>query len=286
MSKLDAVQRALREGGMPELVRRTRLWTASRVYPGTIPEPARKRRPATAPPAAPPGPRSTASDVAHAEAFAWFETRRAMYDRLASAVAPYVEKNGVFFDVGGNIGYFTHVLAEHTGFTGTVHLFEPIGNLARLCAITLADAPFTAEIHEYGLSNEDATIDIFVGGDGNLGWNTMVADKANPNMRSSRIQVRAFSGTGITDVPSFIKIDVEGAEHRVFAGMIESLASWPVKPVILCEIGWGVSHPQWSEELVAFGDLAAIGYRTVDLDGEPLDVTALTKTTDVLFLPA
>jgi FkbM family methyltransferase len=286
VSKLDSVQAALKQGGVPELVRRTRLWTAARIYPGTIPTPgpARAKKVPQAP--KPPVPRATASDVAHADALAWFEGRRAIYERLAAAVAPYVRPDGVFYDVGGNIGYFTKVLAEQTGFHGTVHLFEPVPNLAKLCAVTLADAPYTAHIHEFGLSNEDATIDIFVAGDGNLGWNTIVADKASAGMVSSQIQVRAFNGAGIDDVPSFIKIDVEGAEHRVFAGMVQSLAAWPVKPVILCEIGWGRNHPQWTEELAAFGDLAAIGYRTTDLDGEPLDVTTLEKTTDVLFVPA
>ena len=178
------------------------------------------------------------------------------------------------------------MLAERTGFRGTVHLFEPVPNLATLCKQTLADVPYTAHVHEFGLSDADASIDIFVAADGNLGWNTMVADKATADMVASQIQVKAFNGAGITDIPSFIKIDVEGAEHRVFAGMIEALASWTKRPVILCAIGWGVNHPQWEEELAAFGDLAALGYRTVTLEGEPVDVTTLQKTSDVLFLPA
>ncbi len=287
MSKLVAVQSALKEGGMSELVRRTRLWTAARIYPGTIPAPLPVGRPAAKKvPAKPAVPLATASDVAHADALAWFEGRRATYERLAAAVAPYVKPDGVFYDVGGNIGYFTKVLAEQTGFRGTVHLFEPVPNLAGLCALTLADAPYTTHIHEFGLSNEDASLDIFVSSDGNLGWNTIVADKATAGMVSSQIKVKAFGDAGITDIPSFIKIDVEGAEHRVFAGMIDALAAWTTKPAILCEIGWGVNHPQWAEELAAFGDLAAIGYRTVDLDGLPVDVTTLQRTTDVLFLPA
>lgn len=292
MSKLDSVQSALKEGGVPELVRRTRLWTAARIYPGTIPAPrppAKPQRKAQAKATGAPKPvvpKATASDVAHAEALAWFEGRRATYERLAAAVAPYVDPQGVFYDVGGNIGFFTKVLAEQTAFTGTVHLFEPVPNLAKLCAMTLDGVPYTAHIHEFGLSNEDASIDIFVSGDGNLGWNTIVADKASSGMVRSQIQVRAFNGAGITDVPTFIKIDVEGAEHRVFAGMVQSLASWPTKPAILCEIGWGIHHPQWAEELAAFGDLAAIGYQATDLEGNPIDLTTLTKTTDVLFLPA
>jgi FkbM family methyltransferase len=308
VSKIASVRAALNQGGVPELTRRTRLWTAARIYPGTIPAPrppaakkaaakkaaakkaaARKaaaQRAAAKPAVKMAAPPALASEVVHAVALAWFEGRRANYERLAAAVGPYVDPDGVFYDVGANIGFFTRVLAEKTAFRGTVHLFEPVPNLAKLCATTLAGVPFTAHIHEFGLSNEDATIDIFADDNGNLGWNTIVADRATEGMARSQIQVRAFNGVGIGDVPSFIKIDVEGAEHRVLAGMRESLVSWPVKPVILCEIGWGQNHPQWAEELAAFAELAAIGYRTVDLNGEPLDVSALAKTTDVLFLPA
>jgi FkbM family methyltransferase len=286
MSKIDAVRSALNNGGVPELVRRTRLWSAGRIYPGTMPEPRRPRPAARRTPVQPDTVRATASDVDHAAALAWFENRRPVYERLAAAVAPYVDPSGVFYDIGGNIGYFTKVLAEKTDFRGTVHLFEPVPNLAKLCAITLADVPYTAHIHEYGLSDADATLDLYISNDGNLGWNTMVAEQASAGMARTQIQVREFAAAQIGDVASFIKIDVEGAEHRVLAGLTPALATWPVKPVILCEIGWGTRHPDWDEELAAFGDLAAIGYRVVDLDGQPVDITSLTKTSDVLFLPS
>lgn len=288
MSKYRAVRSALADGGVELLIRRTRIWAAGRIYPGTIPSPPKAKRPGDARRAGKrpaKAPVSTASDVSHADALAWFEQRRDKYERLAQAVAPHIVRDGVIYDIGANIGYFTKVLAEQTGFRGKAHLFEPIPNLTKLCAETLRDAPFDVHIHEYGLGNADATLDIYVGV-GNLGWNTMVSDKAHSNMDRLQVAVKDFNKTGISDVPSFIKIDVEGAEHLVFGGLIESLATWPTKPVILCEIGWGVTHPQWDEELAAFADLAAIGYQAVDLDGAVVDLTTLNKTTDVIFLPS
>lgn len=297
MSKFASVRAAFQAGGAPEVVKRTRLWAASRIYPGVMPQPrpplAKKAaaKKAAAKKAAAPRPTPDAPvlqdalKVDHEAALAFFENRRASYEHLADVIKPYLDPDGVFYDVGANIGFFTRVVAERTGFRGTVHLFEPVPNLARLCRQTLADVPFTAHLHEFGLSNEDSSFEIYTAGDGNLGWNTMVADRAQANMTRSTVEVRAFASLDIDDVPAFIKIDVEGAEHLVITGMLDSLARWERKPVILCEVAWGTGHPQWEEELAAFQQLADLGYRVVDLEGAPFDLSTLTRTTDLLFLP-
>ena len=281
VSKIASARNALREGGISELTRRTRLWMAGRIYPGDIPQPRQPRQPRR-----PAAPKPSASDVDHERAYAWFESRRSTYEELAAASAPYVDPDGVFFDVGGNIGYFTKVLAETVGFRGAVHLFEPVPNLAALCAITLKDVPYDVHIHQFGLAEQDATADIYIGADGNLGWNTMVAEKTQAGMSAMKIQIRAFADLEIASIPTFVKIDVEGAEHRVIEGMLASLRSWPTRPTILCEIGWGRNHPQWNDELAVFAELESLGYRTVDLGGSPVVLADLDKTTDVIFLPS
>lgn len=237
------------------------------------------------PPVAKPAAKPTASTVDHATAMAFFERRRPTYQKLAAAVAPYVDKDATLFDVGANIGFFSLVLAEELGFEGTTHLFEPVPHLAGLCRETLKDARFEWKLHEFGLSDEDASLDIFIAADGNLGWNTMVAEKASKGMTRVPIAVRAFETAGIEDQPSFVKIDVEGAEYRVIRGMRRSLETWTTRPVILCEIGWGQSHPSWDEELEVLRSLEALGYETRDLAGNAIDLAEIKKTTDVLFVP-
>lgn len=295
MRKVAAARSALDRGGVPELIRLTRKWLAVRLYPGTLPQPARPLSPSKTSPvpvkaavavpvkAATGG--TSAGDVNHAQALAWFDTRRPIYDRLAAAVAPYVDRTGVILDVGANIGYFTKVLGETTDFQGTVHLFEPIPNLAELCRTTLMDTPFKTNVHKFGLSDEDTSVDIFICADGNLGWNTIVAEKAYRGMEPLQIQVRKFDASGIEGTPSFVKIDVEGAEYKVLKGMLGAIEGWSPRPAILCEIGWGQGHPAWDQELEVFRSLEKLGYRTLDLDHNPISVDDLTKTTDVLFLP-
>jgi len=193
--------------------------------------------------------------------------------------------DGVFFDVGGNVGFFTEVLSDTVGFRGTVHLFEPLANLAELCAENLSGKDYTAVTHAYGLGACDEKTEIFVAADGNLGWNTLIADKTQPEMTKAPIEIRTFATAGIHDVPDFVKIDVEGAEYLVLQGLLPALRSWARLPVILCEIGWGESHPAWDDELAVFDELAALGYTTQDLDGAPVDIAAIRKTTDVLLVP-
>lgn len=278
MSKLRAARKAVVDGGVPELTRRTRIWLASRIYPGELPRAGRPRRPRS------PKARQTASDVDRASAVAWFETRRATYEKLARAVSPHVDPDGVFFDVGANVGYFTKILCEMTAFRGIVHLFEPVPNLARIAAETLEGVPFDVHLHEFGLGAADTSVDLFIGADGNLGWNTIVQEKAAAGVQRIQIDIRAFADLDIPDVPQFIKIDVEGAESQVLRGMLPALRAWTPRPAILCEVGWGKRHPQWEDELDVFDELSEIGYRATDLDGVPVVLADLERTTDVIFV--
>lgn len=289
MSKLSAARNAYRRGGARGLTESGRRYLAGVIYPGQMPSPPapprRKRPRSKATPAAAPI-QESALTVGYEEAMAWFGGRDATYRRLAGAIAPYLDEGGVLFDVGANVGYFTKVVVEVTGFRGSAHLFEPLPHLNELCARTIADLSCRAELHEFGLGDADTTIELRVSPRGNLGWNTMVVEKTWDSMIPVDVPVRTFDGCGVTETPSVIKIDVEGAEHRVLTGMLDSLARWETKPVILCEIGWGQGHPEWEAELAAFDALAALGYRATTLEGDAVDVRELAQTSDVLFLPA
>ena len=229
----------------------------------------------------------SALTVRHEDALGWFEHRRKTYERLVDAVGEYVPADGVVFDVGANIGFFTQVLVERTGFRGRVHLFEPVPNLADLCEQSASSLTCTATVHRLGLSDETGTVTIFIGSDGNLGWNTLVAERASQRaMTPVDITVSRFDELGIADRPDFVKIDVEGAEYRVLEGMLPAIGAWTTRPVILCEIGWGTSHPAWDAELAAFDRLVALGYTATHVDGRPVDLRALDRTTDIIFVPA
>lgn len=288
--------RAYRRGGPAELVRSGRRQVARLVWPGTLrtvspraaaaPKPAPPKPAPPKPKPAPPAPPvHQATSVSYADALAWFERRRPNYERLIGAVAPYVDPDGLVLDVGANIGYFSQTLCEQARFRGTVHLFEPLPHLAELCRVTAERLPCTAVVHEVGLSDAAADVELYVAAQGNLGWNTMVKGRTSADMVPVTVAVDTFDGVGVEGTPCLVKIDVEGAEWRVFGGMLAALERWSPRPAILCEIGWGTQHPDWDAELAAFDRLAGLGYTAHDLAGAPVDVTTISHTTDVLFLP-
>ena len=227
-----------------------------------------------------------ATSVSLAQAMGWFDAKRGDYERLVAAAVPHVVPDGVIFDIGANIGYFSRLLAERSGFRGSLHLFEPLPHLASLCRETFAATTgYHATVHEFALSDRDGEDEFLVAGNGNLGWNTLILESATDDMASVTVPVRTFDAAGIAARPCFIKIDVEGAEYRVLRGMAGSLARWTPKPVILCEVGWGRNHPQFEAEVAVFDDLRAFGYTFRNLDGVEIRVRDLAETTDILCLP-
>ncbi|MBM9460804.1 FkbM family methyltransferase [Nocardioides sp. zg-536] len=280
-TKPQAVRAALRRGGAPELVATGRRWLAGQLYPGGIPAPP----PPVAKPRKPAPPMVSAGDASFEALQKFFAPRRASYERLADAIAPYLPRDGVMFDIGGNVGYFTKVVTERCGFQGVVHLFEPVPRLAGYIPRTLEGLPLAAlSVHAFGLGETDDSFQMWLG-KGNLGWNTLIADRATEDMDETTVRIRRFDGLGLQVRPDLVKIDVEGAEYLVLRGLLGVLATWQPRPVLLCEIGWGTGHPDWEKELVVLDELLALGYRATDLDGAPIDLRAIERTTDVLFLP-
>lgn len=274
MGKAASVRAALKAGGPNELLTRARWWGARTLAPGEV---------AAAAPRAAAAP-ATAATVGFEEATRFFRQRHGNYIALAEAIKPHLPPDGVLFDIGANIGYFSMVVGRRTGFRGAAHLFEPIPHLAQFCFRSLAEADFAVSVHQFGLSDSDGHVDIFIDTRGNFGWNTMVAGRAQ-NMMAQRIAVRRFEGIGLTVVPSVIKIDVEGAEYLVLRGLLPALRSWDRRPPILCEIGWGAArHPNWADELAVFAELTSLGYRATTLKGEPVVLEKIDETCDVLFL--
>jgi FkbM family methyltransferase len=227
----------------------------------------------------------SATAVTHKEAIDWFERRKQEYDQLISAASPYIRRDSIIFDIGANIGYFTFLLLQRLDYNGTAYLFEPVPHLAKLCKTTFRDVPFNVTVFDFGLSDRDTEEDIFIAGDGNLGWNTLISQKATSDMKKISIRLKTFDTCGIDVTPSFVKIDVEGAEYMVLKGMLGSLRKWHPLPVVLCEVGWGQDHPAWEEELWVFTEMKRIGYTICNLDGLLIDETSLQRTTDVLFIP-
>jgi FkbM family methyltransferase len=222
------------------------------------------------------------------QALQWFEDRRGGYEEMIDAISTYIPRTGVVFDVGANIGFFSKVMVEKTGFKGDVYLFEPVANLSAISREVMKGAACKTHVMSYGLGDHNGAVPMHTSKNGNIGWSTFISEQASPGMDVTTVKIMAFDRAGIKARPSFIKIDVEGSEYMTIRGMFRSLARWKPKPVIFCELSWGKKHPRWKKQLNVFGRLIRMGYGLFKLDGTKIGLEEVHEepvTTDYLFLP-
>ena len=175
--------------------------------------------------------------------------------RTTECLVRYLKGGSVFVDVGANHGYFTSLAAALVGATGRVVAFEPnpsvFGQLQthvrlngfepRVTAIqaALADVPndggrlFVSQVQtNSGLSSLAPALS-------QLDRGSLSAAHVVP-VRIDTFDCW-FESSGIDRV-ELVKIDVEGAEDRVAAGMVRTLSSGRIGAIV-CETVWeGPAH--------------------------------------------
>lgn len=224
-------------------------------------------------------------NIDYEHALLFFKKQHEQYKQTIDYLCQKLNSKDTIVDVGANIGYFTLRLLEKMDFSGKAHLFEPIPNLANLCKETFKDKPWNVQIHPYALGDKNGNAVIYVAQDGNIGWNTLEAEKTSRDMKPLEISIKRFDSLGITDL-QLIKIDVEGSEYKVLNGMMAALKILDPLPIIAVEVGWGRnSHPHWDREYAVFKELLDLGYQSVGVDDQKIDLNDITSTQDVFFLP-
>lgn len=194
-----------------------------------------------------------------------------------------VAPDDVFWDIGAHRGYATLLADSIIGERGEVHAFEPsTDNLWYLRAHLRWNAADRVTVHPTAVADVDGTADF--GGEG-----SSVSHRLGGG--SDTVRVRNVTGlvedTGL-QAPTFLKIDVEGAESRVLdgaRGTLESLAEDAERslPAILVSVHSG---PQLTACLDV---LRALPYRLLGSSGlhafmERLDAS-WHDDPDVLALP-
>jgi FkbM family methyltransferase len=176
---------------------------------------------------------------------------RVYESKVQQLLAAHLKPGDCFFDVGANIGFISLLASQLVGTVGKVFAFEPEPRNARVIRAN-AEKNNLPQLHlveaaawsssgplEFGRANEASS---------NVDGQVIAISARNPD----RIQVR---GLAIDDFvyrdggvpPSFLKIDVEGAEFEVLKGAAEVVKS--ARPVILCEIHYPADVPRIDEWL-------------------------------------
>jgi FkbM family methyltransferase len=180
---------------------------------------------------------------------------------VQEAMVRHLPRGGVFFDIGANLGFFSLLAAHHSGLEeGRVVAFEA--------------APDNAEaIRVNAALNRVPNIEVICAavadraGRGRLqivddqSWSKLVQFGEHP-FTERVIDVKCVAidelvSSGRVPPPTVVKIDVEGAELEVVAGMRETIAAH--RPAIICEL---------HDTHAAFADaMQACGYRVINLEG-------------------
>ena len=148
-----------------------------------------------------------------------------------------LHRGDVFVDVGANIGYFSVLAASVVGDTGRVIAFEPDPENFQLLQ---ANIELNAQQHcitavEAALSEADGAGLLYLSED-NLGDHQVyAADETRASVPVTLYQGSDYLGSLIQRI-DVLKIDTQGSEYRVIAGLLPLLSQLQRCPRIIIEL--------------------------------------------------
>src|SRR5580658_580640 len=190
---------------------------------------------------------------------------------VAAVFLRAIKAGDTVLDVGANVGIFSVLAARLTGADGCVVGFEPSqDNRKRLAANLALNGITNVIVVDQPASDRTGTVTFHLKSD-SAGGHSLWNPCKHPDHRKSREEPQSIVMTTTTidaemarlrlAPPRLIKIDTEGAEHRVLAGGIKLLMQFEVPYVIaeLHEFGLG---QMGSSQAELRGSMANLGYDT------------------------
>jgi FkbM family methyltransferase len=198
---------------------------------------------------------------------------------LQKAIRNHVRAGDTVYDIGANVGYVSLSLAKKVGRTGRVISFEPIPSSA---------AGFRQNIEINGLTHvrllnlaaSDKSGEAVIRMTENSATASLVWHRNEPSVTELQIRTVAIDElveAGEFGLPTFVKIDVEGAEGRVLQGMRRTIAA--TRPVLFVECS-DVGREQ------AWNLLGGLNYRCQSaITGKVVKTFEQYRHSDFLWLP-
>jgi FkbM family methyltransferase len=168
--------------------------------------------------------------------FLWYWQLGLLLERYESETTRFFKrhlKEGmIVIDVGANFGYYTRLAAKRVGKTGHVYAFEADKENFEYLAQNTKKFP---NITSYNTAVTDHTgiVDFFhFTGESASGVHSMLQAEGTERRQIEGISLDDFLVRENISQIDMLKIDVEGAEPQVFAGMRQLLTK---KPIVIFE---------------------------------------------------
>lgn len=194
------------------------------------------------------------------------------HDETATAfVRSHLRAGDIFVDVGANVGYFSLMASRIVGPTGRVISVEPNpATLARLSRTVAENSISNITLCNVGLGDTSAKAELFTC---TSEGNDTASMLPSGNDQSITVDVlpldQLVEQLGLTRV-DYLKIDVDGFEHKVFAGAAKLMASGKLR-YLQCEFSDIHLRIVGSSPEKLHDTITSYGYR--DLHGTPAFVT-------------
>lgn len=182
------------------------------------------------------------------------------YERDAQRIfARHVRPGDVVWDIGANVGFFTLLASRLVGDGGAVYAFEPLPrNLHYLGAHIELNDIRNVHIKEIALSDRKGTARFMLATNPAMGG---VSEKGDLEVQTDTID--GLTSLGSVQVPSFIKMDIEGGESAALSGGMALLRE--IRPAILLSAHGHVQNDRCANLL------RGLGYRIEILRNGALD---------------
>ena len=169
---------------------------------------------------------------------------------LVERMWAHLQEGDVIYDVGANIGVLTLLMALHpAGTSARVHCFEPepknFGQLSHNIALNGLTERLTP--HQMALGAEEGEVDLFVRGTAGEGRHSIATASGSTGAIKVQLSTMASFARTAGEAPNMLKIDVEGAEGQVLAGMADLVDSQRPREIFM-EI-----HPKGDRDLMPDG---------------------------------
>jgi len=178
--------------------------------------------------------------------------KRMVFERL-------VKEEGIVFDIGAHVGFYTLLASDLVGANGKVFAFEPLPRnlhylkehlkLNSVSNVTIVDAAVSDSCGSARFTERASSSTGRIASKGELCVKTISLDE--------------LIEQGQLQIPDYVKIDVEGAEMLVLSGAESMLAN--AHPIVFLATHGTEIHRECCEFLRSLGyHLSAIGESEVD----------------------